>query len=142
MKQLKVEPWNFLQSFCWPFWLAKSHGQRSRSFRNGICLAAEVSRLQEQSYPLREWPWLLFFYYKDAGLHSNTLLQHCAKDQTQILIFNKDIKFTAFETPMSCSGLQWRKKSYSRFPWPTKLKDERNLLQNIYFLSVQLESRF
>lgn len=79
----------------------------------------------------------------DFILHvAYTLLQHFAKDQTQRRTLNKDMMFTAFESTRSCSGLQCRKNSYSRFLRPTKLKDRRNLLQNLYFLSGQLESRF
>lgn len=74
---------------------------------------------------------------KDVEFHSTAALRQRSDPKT-----NKDIKVRAFESPMSFCGLYCRKKSYSRFLRPTKLKDGRNILQNLYFQSVQLESRF
>lgn len=77
---------------------------------NPLLCKRHISAILSPTSSLRVIAPLFLTNLKDVELHSYTLLQHCAKDQTQTQIFNKDIKFTAFESPMSFCDLQCRKK--------------------------------
>lgn len=68
---------------------------------------------------------------KDAEFHSTAALRQRSDPKT-----NKDIKVRAFESPMSFCGLYCRKKSYSRFLRPTKLKDGKSTSEPIFSVSL------
>lgn len=42
--------------------------------------------------------------------YSESLVQHCVKEQTYRWYFNKEIKITAFEIQLSYLSLEWRQK--------------------------------
>lgn len=72
---------------------------------------------------------------KDAEFHSTAALRQRSDPKT-----NKDIKVRAFESPMSFCGLYCRKKSYSRFLRPTKLKDGKKYLRTYIFCQPNLKT--